>query len=238
MSTVTITTVPGALADSRLNAIRYAEALKLANGEARRLVQTLTGVIVANSIEHAEFIRSDIRFGTRVPSQPSRKDVAREVVTAAPAPVAASFKCAHCGKTARTTAERNCSKSPNGRHEPEVAPASDALSITKTTKGYNRKYFLTGTVDGETHDGLLVRSSKTADYTHAALTHYSYQSRGETVTGSVLTFHKTRAAAAKGSPDLRRVATSVRVIEIREIPEGVAEIDTKRVRSANAHTQK
>lgn len=108
-------------------------------------------------------------------------------------------------------------------------PVEVPVTVTLTRKGeYTREYRLSGTVNGETFVNLIVRTSKTTDYTHASLTRIPAQKIAgsvfdkATVKGSapefedVLTFHKSGAAALKGNNDLRKHALGVRTVEITE----------------------
>jgi hypothetical protein len=88
-----------------------------------------------------------------------------------------------------------------------------AASVTVTRRplsGGRAAYLLTGTLNGETYDGEVARTSK-APYTHASVT---------TLTDGhqVLGFHKTEAAAARGNASLRGYAAGVQVVTITREP--------------------
>lgn len=178
MSSIATTTKIGSMTVTTINPVLWAKSMELAGGDRKRLVLTMDAIIVANSPEHANAIRANIRYGTNA-----------VVVNAAAAKIEAATPPA------------------------PAKPASDEVTIGKTMRGkFTREYWLTGTIDGEHSEERLVRTSKTTDYTFASLTSYPATEDGKPQT--VLTFHKTQAAAVKGTGS--RVRTAVRVIEITE----------------------
>ena len=74
MSTATITQTRtiGSMTVTTIHSAVWGKSMELAGGDRKRLVLTETGIIVANSREHADTIRANIRYGTVSTVTPER----------------------------------------------------------------------------------------------------------------------------------------------------------------------
>lgn len=115
-----------------------------------------------------------------------------------------------------------------GKPAEAAKPAEIPLTVTLVRKGkYTREYRMSGTHDGQSYNGELIRTSKTTDYTHMSITRFistqTYDHKAHTYTehearaAEVITFHKSLNAALKGNNDVDAIRKlGVKVIGITE----------------------
>lgn len=76
MSGITTTTKIGSMTITTIHQGAWQRSMELADGDRKRMVITASGIIVANSREHADAIRGNITYGIRAktatPETPKR----------------------------------------------------------------------------------------------------------------------------------------------------------------------